>query len=64
MNEETGARGMIRVEGVKAYVANMREAFQACDIPGVQSVVIEDNLERIKLEKIMHGFDRYAGAGE
>lgn len=43
---------MIRVEGATAYVTTMREAFEACDQPGVDYVVVEDRDERLKLAQI------------
>lgn len=40
-----------------ATVDSMAEALEICDAPNVTSIVIRDNLERIKLEKILRGFN-------
>lgn len=48
----------IRVEGGTAYVQTAAEAMQVCDHPGIESVVIEDNAERIKMQRMMRGLTR------
>lgn len=45
----------IRIEGGTAYVRTAAEAMQVCDHPGIESVVIEDNTERIKMQRMMRG---------
>ncbi len=46
----------IRIDGDVAYVTTLREALEICDQPGLESVVIEDNMERIKFHKMMRAF--------
>lgn len=36
-------------------VATAREAFEVCDFPGITDVVITDNMERLKIQKLMKG---------
>lgn len=36
-------------------VLTVKEALEACDLPGVTDVVITDNMERIKMQKLMRG---------
>lgn len=47
-----GAEPEIRVEDGTAYVQTVRQALEVCDWPGVEFVVIEDNMERIKFNRI------------
>jgi hypothetical protein len=44
-----------RIEGTTAYVDSIVEAFEACELPGVKDVVIEDNAERLKMQRLMKG---------
>jgi hypothetical protein len=44
---------MIRVDGDTAHVTTVAEALQVCDLDGVEHVVVDDCLERIKLAKII-----------
>ena len=45
-----------RVEGRTAYVQTAKDALEVCDWDGLDDVVIEDNMERIKMQKLMKGF--------
>lgn len=42
-----------RIEGRTAYVQTVAEAFAASDLPNIDDVVIEDNMERIRMQKIL-----------
>jgi hypothetical protein len=44
---------MIRVDGDTAHVTTVSEALQVCDMDGVEHVVVDDCLERVKLAKII-----------
>ena len=44
---------MITVDGDTAHVTTVAEAFQVCNVEGVEHVVVDDNAERIKLAKII-----------
>jgi len=46
----------IRIEGRTAYVGTVSEAFDASDLAGVDDVVIEDNAERLKMQRLLRGF--------
>ena len=46
----------IRVEGKTAYVSTVAEAFSATDLEGVDDVVIEDNAERLNMQRLLKGF--------
>lgn len=43
----------VRYEGRTAYVQTARQAMHVSDRPGVSYVVIEDNAERIKLNRLV-----------
>jgi len=45
----------IRVEDNIAYVDTVAEALQVCDAPDIDDVVIEDNAERIKMQRLIKG---------
>lgn len=47
---------MIRVEGRTAYASTVSEALDAAFLEGVDDVVIEDNAERLKMERLLKGF--------
>lgn len=46
----------IRVEGRTAYVATVADAFAASDLAGIDDVVIENNAERLKMQRLLKGF--------
>jgi len=46
----------IRVQGRTAYVSTVTEALDASFLDGVEDVVIEDNNERLKMQKLLKGF--------
>lgn len=48
----------IRIEKGIAYVDTVNEAFEAADTPGVTAVEIQDNMERIKMNKLIKGLSR------
>ena len=43
----------IRIEGSTAYVSTVDEAFAVIDNPDVEDYVIEDNMERIKMLRLL-----------
>jgi len=43
----------IRIEGTTAYVGTFNEAFAVIDNPEVEDFVIEDNAERIKMQRLL-----------
>ena len=47
---------MTRIEGKTAYVSTVKEALDASFLEGVDDVVIEDNIERLKMERLLKGF--------
>lgn len=47
---------MTRIEGRTAYVSTASEALDAAFLEGVDDVVIEDNTERLKMERLLKGF--------
>jgi hypothetical protein len=47
-----------RVEGRTAYVSTASEALDASFLDGIDDVVIEDNAERLKMERLLKGFAR------
>lgn len=49
---------MIRVDSATktAYVSTVSEALRASSLSGVDDVVIEDNDERLKMQKLSKGF--------
>lgn len=42
-----------RIEGRTAYVSTVAEALDASFLDGVDDVVIEDNAERLKMQRLM-----------
>jgi hypothetical protein len=46
----------VRIEGKTAYVQTAADALEASWLEGVDDVVIEDNMERIKLQRLLKGF--------
>jgi len=46
----------MRIEGRTAYVQTVAEAFKATDLAGIDDVVIENNAERIKMQRLLKGF--------
>lgn len=42
---------LARMDETTAYVRTASEALEVCDAPGVDFVVVEDNAERIKLQR-------------
>lgn len=46
----------IRIDGNVAHVDTVGEAFQICETPGIDDVIIEDNIERLKLQRLLKGF--------
>lgn len=46
----------VQVDGT-AYVDSVAEALEICDAPNVTNVVIRDNAERLKLNRILRGFN-------
>lgn len=47
----------VRIDNGTAYVQTVQQALEVCDQPGVDDVVIEDPDERIKLARILRGFN-------
>ncbi|QPX62621.1 hypothetical protein SEA_WOLLYPOG_72 [Arthrobacter phage Wollypog] len=46
----------IRIDGEVAHVDTVAEAFEVADMPGLKDVIITDNMERLKLHRLLKGF--------
>ena len=47
---------MIRVDGDTAHVGTCAEAFEVCNAPGVEHVVVDDRDEAVKLQELLRSF--------
>lgn len=44
---------MIRVDGDTAHVTTVAEVIEMCDVPGIEHVILDNQVEKLKLARII-----------